>query len=164
MLRCACYTRFSTDKQTPISNEDQLRKCSEYAAAKQWVLLENHHYADEAVSGSGSDRDGLNCLLGAAQSLPRPFDVVLMDDTSRLSRNIGSAARIREQLEFVGVRIIAVSQGIDSQDEQASVLFNVHALVDDLYIKELGRRPTVVWKVYPCADFIPAEIAMAIAV
>ena len=108
MLRCACYTRFSTDKQTPISNEDQLRKCSEYAAAKQWVLLENHHYADEAVSGSGSDRDGLNCLLGAAQSLPRPFDVVLMDDTSRLSRNIGSAARIREQLEFVGVRIIAV--------------------------------------------------------
>ena len=103
------------------------------------MLLKKHHYADEAVSGSGSDRGGLNRLLGAAQSVPRPFDVVLMDDTSRLSRRLAER-RIREQLEFVGVRIIAVSQGIDSQDEQSSVLFNVHALVDDLYIKELGKK------------------------
>ncbi len=98
-LRCACYTRFSTDKQTPISTEDQITK-----------------------------------------SQPRPFDVILVDDTSRLSRNVGDASRIREQLGFVGVRIIAVSQGIDSQDEQSDVLFDVHALVDTLYIKELGKK------------------------
>ena len=140
MLRCACYTRFSTDKQTPISNQDQLRKCTEHAAARKWVVLEEHLYADEAASGAGSDRDGLNRLLRAANSVPRPFDAVLMDDTSRLSRNVGEAARIREQLEFIGVRIVAVSQGIDSQDEQSDVLFGVHALVDTLYIKELAKK------------------------
>ena len=140
MLRCACYTRFSTEKQTPISNADQLRKCGEYAAARGWTILEEHHYADEAASGAGSDRDGLNYLLRAANSLPRPFDVILVDDTSRLSRNVGDAARIREQLAFIGVRIIAVSQGIDSQDEQSDVLFEVHALVDNLYIKELAKK------------------------
>jgi len=140
MLRCACYTRFSTDKQTPISAEDQIRKCREFSNARGWTLLEHHLYADEAISGAGSDRDGLNRLLAAAKSLPRPFDAVLVDDTSRLSRNVGDAARIREQLGFVGVRIIAVSQGIDSQDEQAEVLFDVHALVDTLYIKELGKK------------------------
>jgi len=140
MLRCACYTRFSTDKQTPISTEDQIRNCREFAQTKGWTLLENHLYADEAVSGAGGDRDGLKRLLAAAKSLPRSFDVILVDDTSRLSRNVGDASRIREQLEFVGVRIIAVSQGIDSQDEQSEVLFDVHALVDTLYIKELGKK------------------------
>jgi site-specific DNA recombinase len=139
-LRCACYTRFSTDKQTPISTEDQIRKCREFADAKGWTLLEDHLYADEAVSGAGADRDGLKHLLAAAKSQPRPFDVILVDDTSRLSRNVGDASRIREQLGFVGVRIIAVSQGIDSRDEQSEVLFDVHALVDTLYIKELGKK------------------------
>jgi site-specific DNA recombinase len=140
MLRCACYTRFSTDKQTPISTEDQIRKCREFADAKGWALLEDHLYADEAVSGAGADRDGLKRLLVAPKSLPRPFDAILVDDTSRLSRNVGDASRIREQLGFVGVRIIAVLQGIDSQDEQSEVLFDVHALVDTLYIKELGKK------------------------
>ena len=87
-----------------------------------------------------ADRDGLKRLLTAAKSLPRPFEVVLVDDTSRLSRSVGDASRIREQLGFVGVRIIAVSQGFDSQDEQSEVLFDVHALVDTLYIKELGKK------------------------
>ena len=140
MLRCACYTRFSTDKQTPISTEDQIRKCREFAEAKGFALLEHHLYADEAVSGAGADRDGLKHLIAAAESQPRPFDVVLVDDTSRLSRNVGDASRIREQLGFLGVRIIAVSQGIDSQDEQSEILFDVHALVDTLYIKELGKK------------------------
>jgi site-specific DNA recombinase len=139
-LRCACYTRFSTDKQTPVSGEDQTRKCREFAATKNWTLVEDHIYADEAVSGSGGDRDGLKRLLAAAKTLPRPFDVILLDDTSRLSRNVGDAARIRDELRFLGVRIIAVSQGIDSQDEQAEVLFDFHAVVDTLYIKELGKK------------------------
>jgi DNA invertase Pin-like site-specific DNA recombinase len=139
-LRCATYARFSTNKQTPISIEDQIRKCREFAEAKGWKLIEDQIYADEAVSGAGADRDGLKQLLASARSVPRIFDVILVDDTSRLSRNVGDAARIREELGFLGVRIVAVSQGIDSQDEQAEVLFGVHALVDTIYIKELGKK------------------------
>jgi site-specific DNA recombinase len=140
ILRCAAYGRYSTDKQTPISIEDQLRNCREFAETKAWMLIEDQIYADEAVSGAGADRDGLKQLLSAASSVPRPFDVILVDDTSRLSRNVGDAARIRERLAFLGVRIVAVSQGIDSQDEQAEVLFGVHALVDTIYIRELGKK------------------------
>jgi site-specific DNA recombinase len=139
-LRCAFYGRFSTDKQSPISIEDQTRKCNEFAAIKGWILLEDHIYADQAVSGAGGDRDGLKRLLNAANTLPRPFDVVLMDDTSRLSRNVGDGARIREELGFLGVRIVAVSQNIDSEDEQSEVLFNFHGLVDNIYIRELGKK------------------------
>ena len=48
--------------------------------------------------------------------------------------------RIFERLNFAGVRVIAVSQGIDSQNEQADVLVTVHGLMDSLYVKELAKK------------------------
>jgi len=79
-------------------------------------------------------------LLECARSSPRPFDAVLVDDTSRLSRNLADAARIFERLNFTGITIVAVSQGIDSRNEQADVLVAVHGLVDALDVKELAKK------------------------
>ncbi len=139
-LRCAAYARYSSDRQSPASIQDQLRKCREFASEKGWTFLEEHVYADEAISGAGSDRPAFELLIQSASLRPRPFDVLLVDDTSRISRNMGDAARFYEQLKFVGVRAFALSQGIDSQSEQADVLLSVHGLVDSLYIKELGKK------------------------
>jgi site-specific DNA recombinase len=65
---------------------------------------------------------------------------VLVDDTSRISRNLSDAVRIVENLKFRGLRVVAVSQGIDSQNDQSGVLTIVHGLVDSLYIKELAKK------------------------
>ena len=106
------------------------------------------HFADEPLSGSGSDRPDLQHLLAAARRSPRPFDVILVDDTSRISRSMADAARIREELNFLGVRLVAVSQNIDSDDEQSDVMMTVHGLVDSLYIKELAKKThEAVWVV-----------------
>jgi hypothetical protein len=43
-------------------------------------------------------------------------------------------------LKFQGIRVVAVSQGIDSESEQADVLLSVHGLTDSLYIKELAKK------------------------
>ena len=139
-LRCAAYARYSSDRQSAASIQDQLRKCREYAEQQGWDFLEEHVYADEALSGAGADRPELVRLQRACASTPRPFDVLLLDDTSRMSRNQGETARIFERLSFDGIRIVAVSQGIDSQNEQADVLMTVHGLVDSLYIKELAKK------------------------
>jgi site-specific DNA recombinase len=139
-LRCAAYARYSSDRQSPASIQDQLRECREYAEQQGWVFVEGHVYADEALSGAGADRPELVRLLKAASATPRPFDVLLFDDTSRMSRNQGESARILERLQFLGIRIVAVSQGIDSKSEQADVLMTVHGLVDALYIKELAKK------------------------
>ena len=45
-----------------------------------------------------------------------------------------------ERFKFSGVRLVAVSQGIDSSSEQADVLMTVHGLVDSLYVKELAKK------------------------
>ena len=102
--------------------------------------MEEHLYVDQALSGVGADRPGLGSLMAAAVSPARPFDVILVDDSSRLSRNTKDALGIFERLNFSGVRLIAVSQGIDSQDEQAQVLVTVHGMVDSLYVRELAKK------------------------
>lgn len=140
MSRCAVYARYSTDRQNPASIQDQIRKCSEYAVSRGWLVAPEHVYPDEALSGVGDDRPEFTRMMTAATSQPRPFDVLLVDDTSRISRNLSQTARVFERLNFAGVRILAVSQGIDSRDEQADVLFTVHGLVDSLYVKELAKK------------------------
>ena len=140
ILRCAAYARYSSDLQSPRSIEDQLRICREYAHLREFIFLEEHVYTDEALSGVGADRPGLGRLLDAALSPHRPFDVILLDDSSRLARNTKDALGIFERLNFAGIRLIAVSQGIDSENEQAHVLVTVHGMVDSLYVKELAKK------------------------
>lgn len=137
---CAIYARYSSDLQSPRSIADQVRKCREYALQHGWRILDDHIYTDEELSGSGLDRPGLQQLLSWVGKRPRQFDVILIDDTSRLSRNQSDQMRLFENLHFNGFRVVAVSQGIDSATDQASVLMTVHGLVDSLYIKELAKK------------------------
>ena len=139
-LSCAIYARYSTDKQNPLSIADQVRKCREFAQAQGWEIAEQHVHSDEAISGSTDGRFGLRRLLEAATSGTKPFDVVLVDDTSRLSRKLADSLRIFEQLSFAGVRLCFVSQGIDTNSEQAEVLLATHGIVDSLYIRELAKK------------------------
>jgi DNA invertase Pin-like site-specific DNA recombinase len=89
---------------------------------------------------SATDRPGL-CAVEAAVSMPgRPFDVLLVDDTSRLSRHQPTAMQLYERLNFAGVRVVAVGQGIDSLSDQADVLMAMHGLIDHQYVKELAKK------------------------
>ena len=140
VLRCAIYARYSTDKQSPLSIDDQIRKCREFADRQAWDVLDDHIYSDEAISGASDERTGLKRLLEAATSNNQNFGIVLVDDTSRLSRKLADSLRIFEQLRFSGVRLIFVSQGIDTDSEQAEVLLATHGIVDSLYINELAKK------------------------
>jgi len=139
-MRYATYARYSSDLQRQSSIEDQIRKCDEFGQAQGWVPVKDCIYTDEAISGVSTQRPGLQRMLAAAISANRPFDVILVDDTSRISRNLADAVQLFERLRFAGLRVIAVAQGIDTQSEQADVLVTVHGLVDSLYVKELARK------------------------
>jgi site-specific DNA recombinase len=138
--RSAIYARYSNEKQNPLTIDQQIRKCREDAARRELRVLDQHIYADEAVTGATDDRAGLRALLLAAREIPRPFDVILVDDTSRLSRRLADSMRIFEQLQFLGIRMIFVAQGIDTSSEQAELLVGVHGIVDSLYLKDLAKR------------------------
>lgn len=138
--RAAIYARISTDKQNPLSPADQERKCREYAERNGIAVLEAHVYVDEGLSGVGMDRPSLQKLLGAALSPAKPFDVILVDDTSRLSRSTESVLSIYRKLNFAGLQLISVSQGIDSRQDQAETLLTIHGLIDSSYVRELAKK------------------------
>jgi site-specific DNA recombinase len=137
-MRYAIYARYSSDLQRPSSIADQIRKCDEFGLGQGWT--QEVVFVDEAISGASMERPGLQRMLTAAFSARRPFDVILIDDTSRISRNLSDAVQLFEKLQFAGLRVIAVGQGIDTRNEQADVLVTVHGLVDSLYVKELAKK------------------------
>ena len=139
-MNCAIYARFSCDRQSTASIADQIRKCREYAARQGWVVLEEHIYADEAISGTSMERDGLKKLLECATSSQRTFDCILIDDSSRLTRRLADALNLYERLTFAGVRVVAVSQGLDTATPQAELLIGVHGLIDSVYWRELALK------------------------
>jgi site-specific DNA recombinase len=140
-LRCAAiYARVSTEMQSRASIGDQIRKCRQYAEAHSLKIIEEHIYCDQALSGVGADRPALKRILQLALSVAPPFTAILVDDTSRLSRTTEDALSIFKRLNFAGVQLIAVSQGISSDNEQSEMLVTVHGLVDSLYVRELAKK------------------------
>jgi Resolvase, N terminal domain len=80
------------------------------------------------------DRPSLQQMLRAALSPAKPFDIILVDDTSRLSRSTESVLSIYRRLNFAGLQLISVSQGIDSRQDQAETLLTIHGLIDSSYV------------------------------
>src|SRR5207237_3276835 len=79
-------------------------------------------------------------LRSAAARRPLPFDVLLVDERSRVARDIADAIRTLQTLKFFGVRVVYISQHIDSADEQAETLVAVHGMVDSLYLREAAKK------------------------
>jgi site-specific DNA recombinase len=140
-LRTACYARFSSDLQRDTSIDDQVRECREYAKRQGWEWQDSQLYSDKAISGASLEgRTGLQTLQAAALMNPRPFDVLLVDDSSRVARDLADALRVLQAFKFAGVRVVYISQNIDSTSEQAETLVAVHGLVDALYLKEMAAK------------------------
>lgn len=140
-MRCAIYARYSSDLQRDSSIEDQIRKCREYATSRGWTIQEQHIRCDRAVSaGSMAGRDGLTALMADAKQKPRPFDYILIDDTSRLARNLEDSLRTAKQLDFYGVKVFFVSQGIDSGDKSSRTMLTMHGMIDEQFIQRPCRQ------------------------
>lgn len=139
-MRAAIYARFSSDLQRATSIEDQIDAARAYARQQTWRVLDEAIFTDAAVSGASLDRPGIQALKAAAARLPRPFDVLLVEDSSRISRDLSDAVRLLQDLTFAGVRVVYMSQNIDSANEQAETLIAVHGVVDSLYLREMAKK------------------------
>ncbi len=141
-MRCAIYARYSSDRQNDRSIEQQVRNCRKRARERGWTITEEHIYADRAVSGTSAEgRDALHQLLRAASKRPRPFDRVLIDDTSRLARNKLDLFQSVEELKDAGVFVHFVSDNIDTEDETTQdVILPVFGIKDALYSRDLAKK------------------------
>ena len=141
-IKCAIYARYSSSNQKETSIEDQIRLCREFAKERGWEVLDEHIYTDKATSGTSiKNRKALQKLIKIIESDESPFEYVLIEDTSRLARNIIDALRLATNFYFHNVKIYFVSQNIDTGNEDISEAFiAILAIIDDIFIKNLSQK------------------------
>ena len=116
-MRAAVYARYSSENQRPESIADQVASCRRLASERGFEVPDEHVYADEAASGALTDRSGLKALRAAAEQ--GQFQVVLVDDLSRLARNTLLMLSVLEEFRFNGVRVVSVADGLDTDVDDA---------------------------------------------
>jgi DNA invertase Pin-like site-specific DNA recombinase len=140
-LRAACYARYSTENQSELSTTDQLRICKEHAVKNGYVVLPEHCYTDDAVSGqSAVNRSGLQALLRAARRKPKPFDIIFTENLARSSRDIADTLVTRRELDFLEIPTFWIQEGFKSTDENADMLLMMSAVKNAATLKDISKQ------------------------
>lgn len=137
-MKAAIYARYSSENQRPESITDQVESCRKLAAARGYEVSSERVFSDEASSGARSDRSGLSALRAAAEL--GAFQVVLVDDLSRLARNTLLMLSILEELRFHGIRVVSVADGLDTDDEESTIGIQVRGIFNELQLTDLKKK------------------------
>lgn len=133
-MRTAAYASYSTEMQSVASIDDQLRNIRTHCVAQGWA--EPVVYSDAAMSGSRNDRPGYLRLLAEADR----YDVILVDDLSRLSRDSVEVSQALRRLQFRGVRVLGVSDNIDTSAKGHKINASLRGIMGELYLDDLRDK------------------------
>ena len=86
------------------------------------------------------NRPGLQALEKAAES--KEFDAVAVDDLSRLSRSNHQMLTLVLRFNYYQVKIISVSEGIVTSDDNAKMGIHMRGLINELYLDDLKKKTT----------------------
>jgi DNA invertase Pin-like site-specific DNA recombinase len=133
-MRTAAYARYSSDNQREASLDDQLRNCRGYCERHDWP--EPVPYTDAEISGARNDRASYLRLLADLHK----YDVLLVDDLTRFGRDKDEIGKNVKRMVFAGVRLIGVSDGIDTDRKGHKVEVGLRGLMAELYLDDLAEK------------------------
>lgn len=121
-LRAAAYIRVSTDDQTEYSPAAQQKALQRYAANNNMVLLPEHIYIDEGISGRKAEkRPAFMKMIATAKSKNKPFDAILVHKFDRFARSREDSVVYKSLLRNkCGVKVISITETIE--DDRISLL------------------------------------------
>jgi len=119
-MNAAIYARVSTSDQT---NAIQVRELKEYVERRGWELAAV--YQDQ-MSGAKASRPGLDQLIADART--RKFDIVAVWKLDRFGRSLVHCVSGIQELASLGVRFIATSQGLDTDESNPASKLLLHIL------------------------------------
>ncbi len=85
-------------------------------------------------------RDGLAELIRLAKMKPRPFDGILIDDSSRFGRYLPDVLRECDVLAHHGVFLYFATDRLDSRDPTFRYAFIFKGIGDEQYVKGLSEK------------------------
>ena len=136
-MRVWLYARLSNDDdpaQNSLQNQQEI--CRAFAEKQDWSITGSS--ADDNISGMNFSRRGLDMLTAAVQA--KQIDAVLVKDLSRLGRHRTQTALFIDFLREKQVRVISVTEGVDTFCEEDDLMIGVRGLMNDYYAKDIGKK------------------------
>jgi site-specific DNA recombinase len=127
-LRCAIYTRVSTDQglEQDFNSLDAQYDASQAYIRSQthagWILLRTK-YDDGGFSGGNTDRPALRRLLADVQS--GKVDVIVVYKVDRLTRSLADFAKLVELFDKHDVSFVSVTQQFNTTTSMGRLTLNV---------------------------------------
>lgn len=134
-MRAALYARFSTDDQSESSVEDQFRICERLATRE--ILTIVARFEDRAISGGTHERPGYQAMLAGARR--GDFEVILVEDLSRLWRNRAEFGSRSAELEDLRVHMVT-AVGDDTRRDGWGLTIQIKLAVAEHQRRETGYR------------------------
>ena len=136
-MRVWLYARLSNDDdpaQNSLQNQQEI--CRAFAEKKGWTIVGSS--TDDNISGMNFSRRGLDMLTAAVQA--KQVEAVLVKDLSRLGRHRTQTALFIDFLREKQVRVISVTEGVDTFCEEDDLMIGVRGLMNDYYAKDIGKK------------------------
>jgi len=139
MLRAVTYARVSGDDR---GNEGrnlagQLEMCRDYAARRGYQIVEELAEDDRGASGASFELEQLSKVLDMASD--HQFDILVVREIDRLSRNLAKQLIIEEELRRAGVQIEYVL-GEYPDTPEGTLMKHIRAVVAEYEREKIRER------------------------
>lgn len=131
------YSRLSNDDDREMNSLlNQQEICRAFAERQGYQIIGQS--SDDNASGMNFSRRGLDELTAAVDA--GRLDAVLVKDLSRLGRHRTQTAMFIDYLREHGVRVISVTEGLDTASDEDDLVIGVHGLMNDYYARDIGKK------------------------
>ncbi len=130
------YCRYSSDNQNEASIEQQKSELLEYANKNNINIVS--FYCDEAKSATKDDRENFQNMI--ADCKKKLVDCILVWKTDRFARNTQDSLFYKMKLEKLGIKLISITQPIDSSTPEGNLMYTLLAGMDEYYSRNLASN------------------------
>ena len=109
----AIYGRYSTKLQDKTSIDGQFRNCEEFCELNGFEIVAR--FRDDGITGTDDTRPGYCALIDTVEQ--GDIDVVVVDETSRLTRNPSTLLALLDELTYRDQALFDC-KGFDSTQQQ----------------------------------------------
>ena len=138
-LRIGSYSRVSYDEDKEryesIINQKNINR--DYAK-EHYTNFTITEYEDDNYSGYKFDRPDFLRLRQDIQD--GKIDIVIAKDLSRIGRHNAKTLLFIEEMEKMGVVVIAINDDLDTSKEQNNDLVGIKTWYNELYVKDISRK------------------------
>lgn len=136
-MRAWLYYQLSRDEDEELNSLTNQRSIIAGYAEKNGFTIAGESF-DDNVSGMHFDRDGIEKICEAVEQ--NQIDAVIVKDLSRLGRHRTQTAVFIDYLKKHDVRVISVTENIDTSNENDDLVIGMKQIINDMYAKDASRK------------------------